>query len=347
MRIALTGGTGYTGSTAHRSGCAPRGRGGGAGPAGLAPVPSDPAVAWVEGDLSDPARWPAWSRARTPCRTWRRSTGRPAIPTRTTATSTSAAPSGCWRPRRGRASRRFVHTSTVGVHGDVPQPARRRVRPLRARRRLPGRPRRRPRRWPCDYHRARGLPVAVVRPGAIYGPGETRLLKLFRAIARGPLRGRRDRDAPHYHPVYIDDLRRRVPARPRPSGGGGRGLHRRGPPLRLPGRAGRAHRPAHRRARASRSTSPPRPSSWPGRPLRGALRAVRDRAAAAPPARGLLDEEPRVLDREGAARCSATSPAWTWTRASRAPPPGTGRRAGCDGAGGAPCPRLAAHRGRR
>src|SRR5262249_7529374 len=50
-----------------------------------------------------------------------------------------------------------------------------------------------------------GLPVVVVRPGAIYGPGETRLLKLFRAIARGRYAivgsGR-----PHYHPVYIDDL---------------------------------------------------------------------------------------------------------------------------------------------
>jgi len=49
------------------------------------------------------------------------------------------------------------------------------------------------------------VPVAVVRPGAIYGPGETRLLKLFRAIARGRYAivgsGRS-----FYHPVYIDDL---------------------------------------------------------------------------------------------------------------------------------------------
>ena len=47
--------------------------------------------------------------------------------------------------------------------------------------------------------------MAVVRPSAIYGPGETRLLKLFRAIARrryalvGSGRAL-------YHPVYIDDL---------------------------------------------------------------------------------------------------------------------------------------------
>ena len=56
-----------------------------------------------------------------------------------------------------------------------------------------------------DFGRRRGLPVAVVRPGAIYGPGETRLLKLFRAIARGRYAivgsGRT-----FYHPVFIDDL---------------------------------------------------------------------------------------------------------------------------------------------
>src|SRR6185503_19572261 len=55
------------------------------------------------------------------------------------------------------------------------------------------------------FNRERGLPVVIVRPGAIYGPGETRLLKLFRAIARGRYAivgsGR-----PHYHLVFIDDL---------------------------------------------------------------------------------------------------------------------------------------------
>jgi nucleoside-diphosphate-sugar epimerase len=55
------------------------------------------------------------------------------------------------------------------------------------------------------FGKQRGLPVAVVRPGAIYGPRETRLLKLFRAIARGRYAivgsGRT-----FYHPVYIDDL---------------------------------------------------------------------------------------------------------------------------------------------
>src|SRR5262249_13906118 len=56
-----------------------------------------------------------------------------------------------------------------------------------------------------SFHRGRGLPVAVVRPGAIYGPGETRLLKLFRAIARGRY-AVVGSGKTFYHPVYIDDL---------------------------------------------------------------------------------------------------------------------------------------------
>ena len=94
------------------------------------------------------------------------------------------------------------------------------------------------------------MPVAVVRPGAIYGPGETRLLKLFRAIARGRYAvvgsGRS-----FYHPVYIDDLVAGfLLALDRPEAVG-RGVPHRGPALRLAGRAGRLDRPLDRRARAA------------------------------------------------------------------------------------------------
>ena len=100
--------------------------------------------------------------------------------------------------------RRFVHTSTVGVHGDVKNPPADETAPLA----------------PSDIYQetkaeaeamarefglTHGLEVAIVRPGAIYGPAETRLLKLFRSIARGRYAvvgsGR-----PHYHLVYVDDL---------------------------------------------------------------------------------------------------------------------------------------------
>jgi dihydroflavonol-4-reductase len=100
--------------------------------------------------------------------------------------------------------RRFVHTSTVGVHGDVARPPADETAPI-----APGdiyqQTKAEAEALAFEYHRCRRVPVVVVRPGAIYGPGETRLLKLFRAIARGRYAivgsGR-----PFYHPVYIDDL---------------------------------------------------------------------------------------------------------------------------------------------
>jgi nucleoside-diphosphate-sugar epimerase len=99
---------------------------------------------------------------------------------------------------------RFVHTSTVGVHGDVKRPPADETAPI-----APGdvyqRTKAEAEALALRFHRERGLPVAVVRPGAIYGPRETRLLKLFRAIARGRYAvvgsGRS-----FYHPVYVDDL---------------------------------------------------------------------------------------------------------------------------------------------
>jgi len=100
--------------------------------------------------------------------------------------------------------RRFVHTSTVGVHGDVKNPPADENAPIA----------------PSDIYQAtkaeaealarefgrnRGLEVAVVRPAAIFGPGETRLLKVFKSIARGRYAVVGD-GTPHYHLVYIDDL---------------------------------------------------------------------------------------------------------------------------------------------
>ncbi len=99
---------------------------------------------------------------------------------------------------------RFVHTSTVGVHGDVQTvPADEdspfapadiyQVTKVEAER------------LALELGRERGLPVVVLRPGAIYGPGETRLLKLFRLIAHGVYALVGD-GRPFYHPVFIDDL---------------------------------------------------------------------------------------------------------------------------------------------
>ena len=66
-----------------------------------------------------------------------------------------------------------MHTSTVGVHGDVARPPADETAPI-----APGdvyqATKAEAEALALDFHRRRGLPVTVVRPGAIYGPGETR-----------------------------------------------------------------------------------------------------------------------------------------------------------------------------
>jgi len=103
-----------------------------------------------------------------------------------------------------RGVRRIVHCSTVGVHGDVERPPAGEDAPLR-----PG----------DEYQRSKlegerlgrqaaertGMDLVIARPSGIYGPGDRRLLKLFRGVARrrfvtlGP-------GAIFYHLTYVEDL---------------------------------------------------------------------------------------------------------------------------------------------
>jgi nucleoside-diphosphate-sugar epimerase len=101
-------------------------------------------------------------------------------------------------------ARRVVHCSTVGVHGDVEHPPADEEAPLK----------------PGDIYQVTklegervarqaagdtGIEVVIARPTGIYGPGDRRLLKLFRGVARrrfvilgsGKI---------FYHLTYIDDL---------------------------------------------------------------------------------------------------------------------------------------------
>lgn len=98
---------------------------------------------------------------------------------------------------------RAVHCSTIGVHGDIEEIPSNEESPFN----------------PGDiYQRTKlageelfatamndGLEGAIFRPGAIYGPGDLRLLKMFKQIKRGffPLFGG---GANLYHLSYIDDL---------------------------------------------------------------------------------------------------------------------------------------------
>lgn len=100
--------------------------------------------------------------------------------------------------------RRVVHCSTVGVHGDVEHPPANEEAPLR----------------PGDIYQVTklegeriaretaartGLPVTIARPSGIYGPGDRRLLKLFRGIARRRFVVLGSGDI-FYHLTYIEDL---------------------------------------------------------------------------------------------------------------------------------------------
>jgi nucleoside-diphosphate-sugar epimerase len=100
--------------------------------------------------------------------------------------------------------KRFVHCSTIGVHGDIKNPPANEDTPY----------------GPGDYYQesktegerialqymAEGqLPIVVFRPGGIYGPGDLRFLKLFRAIKkrRFVMLGS---GQVLYQLIYIDDL---------------------------------------------------------------------------------------------------------------------------------------------
>ncbi len=99
---------------------------------------------------------------------------------------------------------RVVHCSTVGVHGDVEHPPASEDAPLR----------------PGDVYQVTklegerlaretgarlGIDVTIVRPTGIYGPGDRRLLKLFRGVARRRWVTLGSGEI-YYHLTYIDDL---------------------------------------------------------------------------------------------------------------------------------------------
>lgn len=104
---------------------------------------------------------------------------------------------------RRQGTERVIHCSTIGVHGDVGEVPSTEESPYN----------------PCDIYQStklegellardafeKGLPGTVVRPASIYGPGDLRLLKLFRTIRNGSFRMFGSGE-PFFHMVYIDDL---------------------------------------------------------------------------------------------------------------------------------------------
>ncbi|MEX0745751.1 MAG: NAD-dependent epimerase/dehydratase family protein [Phycisphaeraceae bacterium] len=104
---------------------------------------------------------------------------------------------------RAHGVRRVVHCSTVGVHGDIEHTPADESAPF-----APG----------DIYQQTKlegellmrgaidgGLPATIFRPVGIYGPGDTRFLKLFKTIHTGRFRMIGAGDV-LYHLTYIDDL---------------------------------------------------------------------------------------------------------------------------------------------
>jgi 2-alkyl-3-oxoalkanoate reductase len=100
--------------------------------------------------------------------------------------------------------KKLVYCSTCGVHGNVDHPPADEEAPIQ----------------PADYYQQtkyeaepvalsyvdKGLPVTVLRPAAIYGPGDPeRFFMIFKRVAKGrfPMFGD---GKTLYHPVYIDNL---------------------------------------------------------------------------------------------------------------------------------------------
>lgn len=100
--------------------------------------------------------------------------------------------------------RKVIYCSTCGVHGNVARPPAGEDAPIQ----------------PADYYQQtkylgeleveafakRGLATVILRPAAIYGPGDPeRFLMIYRRVARGnfPMFGN---GRTYYHPLYIDNL---------------------------------------------------------------------------------------------------------------------------------------------
>jgi nucleoside-diphosphate-sugar epimerase len=100
--------------------------------------------------------------------------------------------------------KRFVHCSTIGVLGHISNPPADETTPYN-----PGDiyqlTKCEAEKLVLNLHKEKGLPVVVIRPAAIYGPGDRRLLKLFRWAARRRFIMLGDGNT-LYHMVYIHDL---------------------------------------------------------------------------------------------------------------------------------------------
>ncbi len=99
---------------------------------------------------------------------------------------------------------RFVHVSTIGVHGHIAHPPadetyRTEPGDIYQATKLEGEA------WVQSFGAETGLPVTIIRPAGIYGPGEKRLLKIYKMVSKGwiPAIGN---GSNLLHFIHVDDL---------------------------------------------------------------------------------------------------------------------------------------------
>jgi nucleoside-diphosphate-sugar epimerase len=100
--------------------------------------------------------------------------------------------------------KRFIHVSTVGVLGHVDKPPADETSPYK-----PGdkyqETKATAEKWLLEFSKQDGFPMTIVRPAAIYGPGDRRLLKVFK-LAKLPLVPLLGFSKGLYHLIHVDDL---------------------------------------------------------------------------------------------------------------------------------------------
>ncbi|MFT5699101.1 MAG: dihydroflavonol-4-reductase [Desulforhopalus sp.] len=100
--------------------------------------------------------------------------------------------------------KRLVHVSTMGVHGHIPNPPGSEESPF-----SPGdgyqRTKVEAEEWLKTFTASQPFPYTIIRPCAIYGPGEPRLLKLFK-MAAGKVFPILGKGKCWYHLVHVEDL---------------------------------------------------------------------------------------------------------------------------------------------
>ena len=166
-------------------------------------IERDSGIEWVIGSLTDPAAFDQLVKGARHCfhvAAMYRSEGSRAEFLAANRDSTQLLLAAC----RKAGVERFIYCSSIGVHGHVAE--------MPADEDAPFDPRDAYQESKllaeevCRQEMKRpGLDVVIIRPCAIYGPGDTRMLKMFRMVQKGRFffvgTGR-----PNFHPVYIDDL---------------------------------------------------------------------------------------------------------------------------------------------